>query len=416
MPLDLDNSKGELVIDPYRHKERYKNWDKRIATLSSSNEQIIIKYLEDMRQGININPKARKGKRGYNRLNNQRHRLKKILELLERHFDIKRIALNSSQEATQVEGRIRMLFEKMEEGEIKKINGKRYLSVRDYIKGFKAFWHWYIVYMKKEKDVLLPDITEYLTVKEDRKPKFVYFGEVGSVSVEQAFKKLINHTKPHYKPHLAFLFDSGIRCPTEFMNIKRKDIAFIKDSSYFWLNIRDETSKTFGRRIKLMLCHELLQEYLEEHKFEQEDFIFKISPRVFNQYLTRLGERVLGKSGITMYDFRHNSACYYLPRYKSENGLMYRYGWKDSKEVSYYTSYLGMRDTIHSDDLLVDVSKNDLERELENEKRQRVMLSDELTDMKKQMQDINRSMNQLTSDPETVDFFARKAKLKGVHF
>ena len=250
MPLDVDNNKGELVIDPYKHKERYKNWNKVIDDISKTNSDIIVRYLEDMRKGININPNATKGKRGYHRLNNQKHRLKKITELLEKHFKVKNLAITTQEQAEKMEETVRELFEKLEEGDIKKQNGKRYLSVRDYIKGFKAFWHWYMVYMRREKKILLPDITEYLTIKEDRKPQFVYFGEVGSVTVEEGFKKLLNNAKPKYKTLMAFLFDSGIRCPTELMNVKRKDITPIKDSSYFWLNIRDETSKTFGRTCK----------------------------------------------------------------------------------------------------------------------------------------------------------------------
>lgn len=411
MALDIDNSRGELVIDPYKHKERYKNWDKTIAGISASNEAIIVRYLEDMRKGININPKARKGKRGYHRLNNQKHRLKRITVLLEKHYNIKNLAVKTPKEAEKMEDKIRELFEKIEEGDIRRTDGKRYTAVRDYIKGFKAFWHWYMVYMKRENNILLPDIAEYIAVKEDRKPQFVYFGEVGSVTVEEGFKKLLNHAKPQYKPLMAFLFDSGIRCPTELMNVKRKDITPIKDSPYFWLNIRDETSKTYGRRIKLMLCHHLLTEYLEDKNFTPGDFIFPINPRVVNQYFSRLGERVLGKKDITMYSFRHNSACYYLLRYKSENGFMYKFGWKDSKMIHYYTELLGMKDTIQEEDFLIDVTKAELEKQVERETKERLRLSDELDSVRQQLKKINSFMNGITSDnPDILDLLAERAK------
>ncbi len=411
MPLDLNNSKGELVIDPYKNKEKFDNWDKRIETISRENEAIIVRYIMDLKQGINLNPKAVKGKRGYHRLITQKHRLKRVAELLEKHYKIKNIAPTTPQELKKLEGAIGDLFSKMEDGEIKKKDGKRYISIRDYIKGFKAFWHWFMVYMKREKDKMIPDIAQYIAVKEDRKPHFVYFGETGSISVEEAFKKLLNAAKPEYKVPMSFLFDSGIRTPTEFLNIKRKDITPIKDKPFFWLNIREETAKVYGRKIKLMLCHELLKDYLEENSFKPDDFIFKISPRVFNQYIKRLGEKVLGKKEITMYDFRHNSACYWLPRYKNESALLYRFGWKDSKMIHYYTELLGMKDTIQDDDMLVDIAKTDLQKKLEMEMRERELLKEKMTRMEKQFNQINVFMNALTkNDPEVVKLLAAKAK------
>jgi len=218
---------------------------------------------------------------------------------------------------------------------------------------------------------------------------------------------------------MAFLIDSGIRCPTELMNVKRKDITPISGSSFFWLNIRDETSKTFGRRIKLMLCHDILGDYLHENAFLPGDFIFPINPRVVNQYLKRLGQRVLGKDGITMYDFRHNSACYFLPRYKSENAMLYRFGWKNSKMIHYYTDLLGMKDTLQEEDFLVDITRTELEKQLDRERQQRAALGDELAAMRQQLDGINRLMNRLTDDDETLDFLAkkvRKMKLENLTF
>lgn len=396
MALNIDNSKGELVIDPYKNKERYKSWDKKIENISKENCQAIVMYLEDMRKGININPKAMKGKRGYHRLNNQKHRLSRVFSLLEKHYGIKNVMVSSSEDIKRLKEKVGDLFEKIEEGEIKKTNGEKYTSVRDYIKGFKAWWHWHITYCHNEFEKTIPDICEYMTVKDDRKPHYVYFGEIGGMSVEEGFKKMLNAAKPEYKIVMAFLLDSGIRCPTELMNIKRKDITPIKDKPFLALNIRDETTKTFGRNIKLMLCHDLLKDYLEGHKFKPEDFIFQIKPYVVNKYIKRLGYRVLGKgnalkdkkgkiisisNGITMYDFRHNSACYWLSRYKSEPALMYRFGWKDSKMIHYYTEFLGRKDTIQEEDLMVDITKVDLQRNLEQETREREILEDQVITM-----------------------------------
>ena len=48
-----------------------------------------------------------------------------------------------------------------------------------------------------------------------------------------------------------FLFDTGIRAPTEMMNIKVSDLSLMENSNNYELNIRAAISKTFGRKIKL---------------------------------------------------------------------------------------------------------------------------------------------------------------------
>ena len=123
MALDVDNVKGELVIDPYRNKERYLSWDKRIPEISVRNEATIVSYLEDMRQGRNVNPRAIKGKRGYHRLMNQRHRLTMISRLFEQHEGITNIAPVAQPDIKKLERAASSLFAKMEDGQITRRNG-----------------------------------------------------------------------------------------------------------------------------------------------------------------------------------------------------------------------------------------------------------------------------------------------------
>ena len=92
-----------------------------------------------------------------------------------------------------------------------------------------------------------------------------------------------------------------------------------------------------------------------------------------NKRLKQIGALVFGdkatigrKAGkdLTMYDFRHSSACYWLPRYKSRNALLYRFGWKREEEIHYYTALLGMKDTISEEDMLLNTTRTDIEKEL----------------------------------------------------
>jgi hypothetical protein len=77
-----------------------------------------------------------------------------------------------------------------------------------------------------------------------------------------------------------------------------------------------------------------------------------------------LSSEQLKHKNLSLYDFRHSSACFWLPRYKSESALKYRFGWKKSDMIHYYTEFLGMKDTISQDDLYLDVTKTELEKEI----------------------------------------------------
>ena len=83
-------------------------------------------------------------------------------------------------------------------------------------------------------------------------------------------------------------------------------------------------------------------------------------------------------SNLTMYDFRHCSCCYWLPRYKSESALRYRFGWRKSDKIDYYSELLGMKDTITQEDMLVGATKTDIERRLLGTEQENAILKQRL--------------------------------------
>ena len=103
-------------------------------------------------------------------------------------------------------------------------------------------------------------------------------------------------------------------------------------------------------------------------------YIRALAIKVLGDYKTKGGKKI---SELRPYDFRHSSACYWLPRYKSETAFKYRFGWKTNEMVHYYSKLLGMKDTIVSDDLLVDSdAKTRLEKEVEILKKELTLLKE----------------------------------------
>lgn len=337
----------EEVKDIYHHKQRYENWlkKKEIKGISKSNEKLVIKFIDDMALGLNISKSSKKGARTPTRLNTLRTRLVFIIKELEKRKikDIKKVTKQQ----------LHRLFEDMRTGVLKTNKGQPYKSTGDYVKVFKSFWHWH----QKTSKEKIEDICEELDMRGE-KPKFVYF-------TEQDFNKILKVAEMDLKPILVLAFDSGVRV-TELMNIKVSDFS----NNFKELNIREETSKTFGRKIKLMLCSEQIRAYVDKIDLKDNDFLCKINPPMLNRKLRAIGIKVLSPEQIkfkhlTLYDFRHSSACFWLPRYKSESALKYRFGWKKSDMIHYYTEFLGMKDTITLDDLYLDITKQELEKRID---------------------------------------------------
>lgn len=344
--------------DIYNHKRLFEKWlmsiekGQRIDELSEENSNLIISFIKDFKIGLNVSNKSRKGERSYTRLNHLRQKIIFILKLLEKRgiTDITKVCAED----------LHKLFNDMREGKIRTRTGTAYKSTGDYIKEFKAFWHWYQKVMRK-KGKIIEDVTEDLDTRGE-KPKFVYL-------TKEDCEEIIEKASYDLKPVIVLAFDSGVRV-TELCNIKISDFS----NDFKELNIRDEISKTFGRRIKLMLCSQQIKDYVEKIGLKPDDYFCKKSPPVINKELRKIGKKLLTPEqtkfkNLTLYDFRHSSACFWLPRYKSESALKYRFGWKKSDMIHYYTEFLGMKDTINEEDMYVDITKTEIEKEISKLKR-----------------------------------------------
>jgi hypothetical protein len=385
-------------FDPYLHERSYKRWHAKgmpFPGLSDALACVIRDFLQDMEVGANVNPNGKKGPRSYCRLNNLRSRMQAWGYYLQ-----KELRITSWQDMESKERELLVLVKRMRDGDVKSRgpNCSPLTSVGTYVKILKSFWRWYRC-MERRKGRTVDDITSGIDGK-DLKPKFNY------LTIEDV-KNMCAVAKQEYRILMMFLFDSGIRAPTELMNVRISDLEWDSKSGICTLSIRDEAAKTFGRKIKLMLCSEILREHLQMINPAKDDYLFTKVPMRVNFYLKRLGLRIKGigtkvhdgpygiKGGLTMYDFRHASACFWLSRYKSESALKYRFGWKKSDMIHYYTELLGMKDTIQEDDLYVDVTKTDLERQMADKTREIELLQEQLTNQDRKMEEIMKVLRAL---------------------
>ena len=200
-----------MKLDPYHHKEQYIKWKESvkdgIPNLSEKNSRLILDYILDMEHGLNVASSSKKGARSYTRLNNIKQRNIFLLRLFEKRF--------GAQDVTQItERQLHEFFSDMKNGIIKRIDGKMYQSPVDYVKVFKAFWHWHQK-INRKKGINIEDITSDLDTDKE-KPRWVYLDEA-------QVKQLCDNALYDYRVLIMFLFDSGIRAPTEMMNTRVSD-------------------------------------------------------------------------------------------------------------------------------------------------------------------------------------------------
>lgn len=350
-----------MKIDIYNHKKLHENWKKNQynSNVSKKNNQIIKQYILDMELGKNISRFSPKGARSYTRLNHVRQKIFFIAELLEKHFKLADITKAN-------EDVMHKLFDDMRKGNIQRLDGGVYKSVGDYVKIFKAFWHWWQLINRKNGGEVIKDITIDLDVSTEQ-PEFVYF-------TEDQLNEIIKIADPDMKVVMLFLYDTGMRV-TEMKNIKVSD--FMND--FKEVNIRGETAKTFGRRIKLMMSSDVIKNYVKSIDLQSDSFIFKLNQNDMNKRLKPLGKKVLGVGNLTLYDIRHSSACYWYPKYPNIQGLLYRFGWKKLDMAHYYARFLGMEDTITEENMLLGVTKAEIEKEMTKLKRDYDVQEEKLT-------------------------------------
>jgi len=193
-----------------------------------------------------------------------------------------------------------------------------------------------------------------------------------------------------------------VRAPKELVNIKVSDLQ--EKDGVLWLTIRKEISKTYGSTFDLPLSKELVKNWIKTQKLTKDDYLFKITPYMVNRYIKRLGYNILkigkpkstskgqGKTrlevegGLTMYDFRHCSACFYITKTKDIDRIMKRFRWKDPTKIYYYTEFMGVnRESFKETDLVDSDTRNKLEKQLELSSIKNIELESRLETLEKRM-------------------------------
>jgi len=360
----------DIKRDVHHQIERYKDWKieaskSGIDGISKNNSDILIEYVFDMEQGLNVPRGSKKGGRSLQRLNSLRSRIAFIMRILE-NSGIKDIRKASEQDLMR-------LFNDMRKGVLKTKSGEAYKSVADYVKVLKAFWHWHMTKNRKA-GIQVPDICEDLDTSRE-KGRFVYL-------TKDQLERMLPYFTEDEQVVLMFVFDTLIRSPTELLSMKVKDIYQKNGEAYF--NIPAEISKTIGRQGNFLYCGEAVIKYIERKKLRPEDYLFSFSYTAFNDKMQAVAKQLFGDklshprgeiySKITLYDLRHSGACH-LRQLAQKSGkisldsIRQRGAWVDLTMLNYYTEFLGLTGEIRKEDLMVEEDKSKLEKDIDELKK-----------------------------------------------
>lgn len=229
------------------------------------------------------------------------------------------------------------LYTDLTDDKITRANGKPYTSgsKNTLIKTFKSYMKWLCEEKYRDNSKL-----DYNRLAKWMKP-FQEVVDIPALSKEEILK-LASVNNLRNQALILTLFDTGARS-TEFLNIRINDIEKIEESDgfYFKIKLRDEFSKTKGRRISCRICKDILDMYLKQRRKDiksNDDVLFDVGYPAIRKILQRSRVKIGIKKRITPHVIRHSSATYFASILKNPIQLQYRFGWSlaDSKMAHRY--------------------------------------------------------------------------------
>lgn len=389
-----------VKFDPHGSTDSLNRWlvnnKHGVDGLNPENSSLLLEHVQDLRTGHLGAPSAKKGPRSDIRVFSVASRLSSYCRMLQAYFGQDKTFYSLSRRDAVT------FFGDLRAGRIRNKRGRVPKDVDSISKTAQAWFRWYI--RREASEGRVPPADPFLDVSKstNTKPAWVYLDEA-------QLKRLADACSPKYRAALLLLWDSGCRAPTELVNIRVKDISYSEDGGYN-LTIRGETSKTFGRTIRLLFSGPTVLEFAENNKLGPDDYLFgspstRITSEAGAKYYRRLATKLFGEvetagrektSKLSLYDFRHCAACYWLPRYKNQSALLYRFGWKKPEMAHYYSEFMGMKDTVRDEDLVIAVAASELEKSVARERAKREQVEEELASMKARMEEFQKRLELLS--------------------
>lgn len=230
------------------------------------------------------------------------------------------------------------------------------------------------------------------------------------VLTEQEIKQLYKEAKTLWQKYLiAILFGSGARIE-EFLNFRHEDWEEpTKNFPYYKIDIKEEYSKTEGRKIGLYwdYCTEAVAKYLASVEIKnQTDRVLEKEYDAIRMFLRRLGEKVLNKR-VHPHIFRKSSATFYASKLNRQQ-LCVKFGWKFKSDMpDIYISRAGV-DEVQVKDVMLNDDISVLRKE---QQEQKIKYESEMEGFKQTQEESNKVTEKLILE---IHHLQEKAKIKPI--
>lgn len=354
-------------LDIHKSQENFDYYYNRLDNSSMSPRQIkqIKKFVLEAQIGKNSKKKV-----GTHRLIANLQSFFKLHEYFKKDFD------------KLTEKDIIRFYQDLERDRIKKKNG--------------------MAYKNSSKDELIRNLKRYLKCvwKEDvynKRAKWLKeydeLPEVPAISMSQV-EDLANGMKFLRDRCLTlFLGDSGCRIE-EALNLKISDVEKKekKEGDEFYV-VHVRISKTLPRKISVPIASKVLTEWLSEHPAitDKDSYLFPVSYDGYRKVLRETSKKVIGQV-VTPHGLRHSSASHYCKVINNPYKFCYRYGWHfNSKMARRYIDRSQLEEDAQEqlDNLIKSSKVEGLEGEVNNLKKQVIVLAEILINNKKENQVID---------------------------
>lgn len=373
---------------------------KKIRSLTD--EELLLIFSNDWRIGNNVNNKVSKGKRSERTIERVVCSTKVILHHLQLRFGVKRLL--------DLEPLTYLKFvNELREGKVfYRHNGiKKPYGLSGLVK-FNAFWRWLMRYCERE-GLIIPDVTRNVDISTE-KPAWVFIPQ------EIYLDRFVNSANKWYTSFLLFSYDTGAR-PQELLNIKVCDLLKEQTAKedYTFVNIhRNIKKRSFERNIQLTLSKEAIKEFVKDNDLKPDDLLFNKKNHTINRYLKNLANKLFedrvskGRKEfkkICIGDIRHNACCYWLQTSMLEKNMKYRFGWKKSDKIWYYSEFLGLKGEVCETTILTDNKRTTLERNVEKITKENDMLKMQYNQLQENVSEI---MLQIQTNSISTDLLTQR--------
>ena len=262
---------------------------------------------------------------------------------------------------------------------------------KDLIKHLKTFWKFYQLYAKEEENKTIPNITEYIRVKQEEQKEIEYIDYKEFLEILKVTKNI------RQKTFLSIAFETSAR-PIEILKLKRKHIKYDEEEKAYLIKLPKEKGTSSNKHtIIIDSFNDTINKYLTQNHFQPEDYIFSYTYNYYRNLIADLGQKAIGKR-ITPKILRKSNTMYMINQGLTEQYIKAHNGWSsNSKVLEHYISQKGIKKPEHIRSKIRKETHQDYETQL-------TLLKSEMNKMQNQMKKLSTLKEDLQKDIQTIKY------------